>query len=71
MELDVFGGGGTSFDPIFDYIEEEGVPVSSLIYFTDGYGQVYSEQPNYPVMWLTSGATPRFYGDQWGEVIRV
>tara|TARA_R110000824_G_scaffold147253_1_gene316707 strand:+ start:1075 stop:2361 length:1287 start_codon:yes stop_codon:yes gene_type:complete len=71
MELDIFGGGGTSFDPIFDYIEEELLPVSALVYFTDGYGQVHSQEPNYPVLWLTSGIAPRFYGSQWGEVIWV
>mgnify|MGYP003629762746 CR=1 FL=1 len=73
MELDIFGGGGTSFDPIFSYVEDSGDEhtVGALIYFTDGYGSVRVDEPNYPVAWVTSGIAPSFYGDEFGVVIEI
>ena len=55
-ELEFYGGGGTSFDPVFDYVEEHPeIEPSVLIYITDGYGIVRNEQPPYPVMWFLTG----------------
>ena len=71
MELITIGGGGTSFDPIFKAIEEDGEEVAGLIYMTDGCGSVRSDEPHYPVMWLTSHEAPQFYPSSslWGEVV--
>ena len=46
------GGGGTSFRPVFDYIENEGLTPSCLIYFTDLYGKFPEQEPDYPVLWI-------------------
>ena len=43
-------GGGTHFASVTDWIEEEGLNPSCLIYLTDGYGRA-PIQPDYPVVW--------------------
>src|SRR5690606_1665097 len=62
------GGGGTAFEPVFDWVEQEGPKdVSALIYFTDMYGSFPQQEPHYPVIWCktTSQKAP------WGEEIEV
>ena len=54
--LEFYGGGGTSFQPVFDYVAERPeLEPSVLIYITDGYGSVGKESPPYPVLWLLTG----------------
>lgn len=36
-EYEVIGGGGTDFDCVFQYLEQEGIEPDQLIMFTDGY----------------------------------
>ena len=62
MELDIYGGGGTGFDPIFNYIEKNNKDVGGLVYFTDGYGSVSNRSPNFPVLWVTTAKAPDVYG---------
>lgn len=45
------GGGGTSFIPVFERIDEEGITPEALVYLTDGLGTFPSKAPNYPVIW--------------------
>lgn len=45
------GGGGTSFIPVFQYVEENFPQTQILIYFTDGYGDI-PEEPAFPVLWV-------------------
>ena len=62
------GGGGTSFKPVFDRIEEECLVPDMLIYLTDLYGdQTEIPKPSYPVVWgcITNEDAP------WGEIVRV
>lgn len=51
----VNGRGGTSFKPVFEYIEKEKLETDGLIYFTDGgcYGEDI-KKPKYPVLWALS-----------------
>lgn len=67
-EIQYAGGGGTSFNPPFEYIEENGVAVDAMIYLTDGYGPCTVEKPPFPVLWLISkGGTDDFCC--WGRKI--
>lgn len=61
------GGGGTSFIPVFDWMEQNHYEPDALIYFTDMYGSFPSHAPSYPVIWCktTNVAAP------WGEEIEV
>lgn len=62
------GGGGTDFRPAFDWVEEQGIECTCLIYLTDLMGTFPSSAPDYPVLWAvpegsSRGAVPPF-GDQ-------
>ena len=61
------GGGGTSFIPIFNWIEHKNIHPDLCIYFTDAKGKFPKHPPNYPVMWLVKGKakTP------WGQRIQL
>jgi predicted metal-dependent peptidase len=50
------GYGGTSFVPVFDYVNDNigDLNPSCLIYLTDGYGDAPQNPPPYPVMWVIS-----------------
>lgn len=63
------GGGGTSFVPVFDRIEEMGETPDALVYLTDGYGTFPSEAPSYPVIWGTIALGPE--GFPFGDVVEV
>ena len=71
LTAEVYGGGGTSFDPIFDYIEENNVDVGCLVYFTDGYGDVSRSTVRYPVLWVTTCVEPTFYNGKFGQVVYI
>jgi predicted metal-dependent peptidase len=47
------GFGGTSFVPVFERIEKEGLQPDALVYFTDTYGIFPSKAPPYPVIWCS------------------
>ena len=58
-KIDFHGFGGTSFTPVFDYIDENVVEPRLLIYLTDGYGDAPDNPPQYPMLWvLTSDGKP-------------
>jgi len=77
MELEIYGGGGTSFDPIFDYLAKSNEDVGGLVYFTDGCGSVRDRNPNFPVLWVTTHRTPsvyNYYGSKdklFGKVVHI
>lgn len=68
FHMDFYGGGGTSFDPIFNYIKDNDEKVRSLIYMTDGHGACNIPRPPYPVLWLTTSVAPRFTNETFGQV---
>ena len=49
-EITISGRGGTSFQPVFDYIAEHGIDPDVLIYMTDLEGPMPVEPP-FPVIW--------------------
>ena len=72
-EEHLVGGGGTSFDPPFDYIEEHGEEIDALIYLTDAMGRCTVGEPaDYRVIWCVAGGTVGAAGQlPFGEVIEV
>jgi predicted metal-dependent peptidase len=56
------GGGGTSFVPVFEWIELSGARPDALIYFTDAQGEFPLKAPDYPVLWLVKGKAPTPFG---------
>ena len=66
------GGGGTSFDVIFDYVQEHMMdePPVSIIILTDGYAPIPHESRamGIPVLWIINNndVTP-----EWGKIARI
>lgn len=67
------GGGGTSFKPPFEWLDEHGHNPATVVYFTDMYGD-FPEDPGYPVIWCST-TNPADLGDHYtapfGETIHV
>lgn len=61
------GGGGTAFEPVFDYVRDNNLKPNALLYLTDMYGSFPQQPPAYPVIWCaTSGQKAPF-----GQTIRL
>jgi predicted metal-dependent peptidase len=61
-DLKPVGGGGTSFRPVFDYVEEQGLSPDVLVYLTDGEGAYPEQEPAYSVLWLLTQSLPAHSG---------
>ena len=66
LEVELKGGGGTDFRPVFRFVEENFDDVKLLLYFTDLEGTFPNELPNYEVKWVST--TTKIVPD-FGEVI--
>lgn len=71
-EFDFVGGGGTSFNPVFDEIKRQNIKPKAVFYFTDTEGDFPSEDPGYPVFWLVRSEVGDDYEPfvPFGTVIR-
>jgi predicted metal-dependent peptidase len=65
ISLEPAGGGGTSFCPCFEYIEEQSIQPQALVVFTDLEGSFPDAAPNHPVLW----AATKDHSAPFGEVI--
>lgn len=61
------GGGGTSFRPVFEWLERQGRRPDLLVYFTDAQGSFPEQEPFYPVLWLVKGRGKV----PWGQRIQL
>jgi predicted metal-dependent peptidase len=61
------GGGGTSFLPVFAWVERTGARPDLLVYFTDAQGEFPRAEPPYPVIWLVKGKS----SVPWGQRIQL
>lgn len=50
------GGGGTRFEPVIKYCNENAT--NALLYFTDLYANMITEEPSYPLLWLCYSKHP-------------
>lgn len=62
-----FSGGGTSFKPVFKWLDETGRRPDLLVYFTDAEGIFPNQDPLYPVIWLIKGK----HKVPWGKRIQL
>lgn len=66
------GGGGTSFDIIFEYVQNEmrDKPPASIIILTDGYAPFPDEKEamGIPVLWIINNEDVE---PPWGKVTRI
>ena len=54
ITLTPVGGGGTSFRPCFDWLEQHGIVPQTLVFLTDLEGRFPDAAPPYPVVWATT-----------------
>ncbi len=67
VKLQPVGGGGTRFEPVFHWVDQQGITPTCLVYLTDMYGSFPKGEPGYPVLWVsTSGSEAPF-----GELIKL
>ena len=67
MPDSITGGGGTDFQPVFDWVANQGLKPELLVYFTDAQGSFPLQEPDYPVIWLVKGRT----STPWGQRIQL
>ena len=71
VKPDIQGRGGTSFDPVFQWLRDNNKRNVVLVYFTDGYGEyALSQRPIcYRCLWVLTGrATELSLREPYGEV---
>jgi predicted metal-dependent peptidase len=61
------GGGGTNFNPVFEWVSAQDMQPDLLVYFTDAQGRFPDLAPAYPVIWLVKGKTPV----PWGQRVQL
>lgn len=67
LPREFIGGGGTSFEPAFSWVESQDLVPDMMIYFTDGKGDFPVSAPGFPVLWLVKGKEPV----PWGTRIQL
>jgi predicted metal-dependent peptidase len=66
VHIQAKGGGGTSFKPVFDWIDKNNIDPECVVYLTDGYGDQTTFTTAHETVWLTTGTT----SFDWGTVIK-
>ena len=61
--------GGTRVKPVFDYIEEHQLPVDNMICLTDMGIHDWPDEPDYPVLWVSTWS--RCDDAPFGETTRI
>lgn len=56
------GGGGTDFEPVWEYLSEQGVTPRVFIGITDMYAN-FGEEPEFPVLWASTGSDQAPFGE--------
>jgi len=62
------GGGGTAFEPVFEWVEQQEIQPDMLVYLTDTQGSFPDQEPHYPVIWCSIWQGSRV---PFGELIEV
>ena len=62
FDVEICGGGGTNFKPVFEWVDEQDTAPDLLLYFTDAEGVFPDAEPYYPVTWLVKGKTKVPFG---------
>ena len=69
MPKSFHGYGGTTFAPAFQYVYDNKLKCSLLIFLTDGWGENPPKPSHvtYPVIWATTDAKPA----AWGHIVKI
>jgi len=66
VKLIGYGGGGTAFEPVFDYVDANDIDPEVVIYLTDGYGDQHEFTSAHETIWVTTHCEDF----NWGTVIK-
>jgi predicted metal-dependent peptidase len=67
-KLQMKGGGGTDFRPVFNKVKDLKMNPELLIYLTDAYGSFPEKKPQYPVLWCVTSEDGMNY-IPWGQKV--
>jgi predicted metal-dependent peptidase len=67
VEIKPHGGGGTAFSPIFQFVADKQITPAACVVLTDLHCSDFGPAPDYPVLWVSNGATRA----PWGEVVKL
>lgn len=67
VDIQPHGGGGTAFSPIFRFVQDTTMTPVACVVLTDLYCNDFGPAPDYPVLWVSNGAT----NAPWGEVVKL
>lgn len=70
-EIKMKGGGGTDFQPVFEWIQENKPTCKVLIYLTDLCGTFPSNEPQYPTLWAIHHTYRSTYTPPFGEIVEI
>lgn len=70
IKFSAVGGGGTAFQPAFDYIAQHGIEPDVLFYLTDLDCYDRPKEPGYPVIWIAP-TYANYKSHPFGECIKV
>ena len=62
IHLAPVGGGGTRFEPCFEWLNERGIVPQTMVFLTDLDGSFPSEEPVYPVLWASTSELTAPFG---------
>lgn len=63
------GGGGTHFEPVFEYVKTLDREIDCMAYLTDGDGTFPKRAPDYPVIWGSILQPPSHY--PFGDTVMI
>ncbi|MDA3946018.1 MAG: VWA-like domain-containing protein [Helicobacteraceae bacterium] len=64
LDVEIKGGGGTDFRPVFTLIDESLDAPSLLLYFSDTKGTFPEREPFYEVVWISEESSELPFGEQ-------
>ena len=67
LKITYQGRGGTAFEPVITHIKEHHPNVRALVYLTDLESNDFGNEPEFPVLWVTTKSTEA----PFGEVIEI
>lgn len=53
-EITMHGGGGTAFSPVFRFLDDQSISPDVVVFLTDLYCSDYGNEPDYPVIWVST-----------------
>ncbi|MFC5862092.1 VWA-like domain-containing protein [Acidicapsa dinghuensis] len=62
IRLTPVGGGGTRFEPCFEWLDEQGIVPQTMVFLTDLEGSFPREEPMYPVLWASTSKLAAPFG---------